>query len=79
MLFILLLALAILAPRLPLIGQKILIGLVVVPILFCLFYMIVVPGWVPGSSGRTRLVWRAALFLGCAALIVTGAGAFILR
>jgi len=54
MLIILVLALSLLAPRLPLIGQKVLIGVAVVPIVFCLFYMIVVPGWVPGSSIRPR-------------------------
>jgi hypothetical protein len=79
MLLILVLALAIIAPRLSLIGQKVLIGLAVVPILFCLLYMIVVPGWLPGSSGRARLLWRVALFLGFAAVIIAGAGAFILR
>jgi hypothetical protein len=79
MLSILVLALAILAPRLPVIGQKVLIGVAVVPIVFSLFYMIVAPGWVPGHSGRARRAWRVALFLGVAAAIVAGAGGFILR
>ena len=79
MLFILVLALAILAPRLPLIGQKVLIGVAVVPIVFCLFYMIVAPGWVAGKSGRVRRAWRMALFLGVAGAIVAGAGGFIFR
>jgi hypothetical protein len=79
MLFVLVIALAILAPRLPPIGQKVLIGVAVLPIVFCLFYMIVVPGWVPGKSGLLRRAWRMALFLGCASAIVAGAGGFILR
>ena len=79
MLIILLLALAILAPRLPLIGQKVLIGVAVVPIVFGLFYMIVAPGWVPGNSGRVRRAFRMAQFLGLAAAIVAGAGGDILR
>jgi hypothetical protein len=79
MLFIIVLAVAILAPRLPLIGQKVLIGVAVVPILFCLFYMIVAPGWMPGRFSLARRVWRVGLFLGCAAAIIAGVGAFILR
>jgi hypothetical protein len=79
MLFILVLAVAIVTPRLPLIGQKVLIGVAVIPIVFCLFYMIIAPGRVPGSSGRVRRALRVVLFLGVAAPIVAGAGAFILR
>jgi len=78
MLIILLLALAILAPRLPLIGQKVLIGVAVVPIVFGLFYMIVAPGWVPGNSGRVRRALRMALFLGLAAAIVAERAALFL-
>lgn len=79
MLFILLLALAILAPRLSLIGQKVMIGAAALPIAFCLFYMIVAPGWVPGSTGLAWRALRVALFVGLAAAILAGAGAFILR
>ena len=79
MLIILVLALAILTPRLPLIGQKILIGVAVIPIVFLLFYMIVTPGWAPGNSGRVRRVCRVVVFVGCAAAIVAGASGFILR
>jgi hypothetical protein len=78
-LFILVIALSLLMPRLSLIGQKIAIGIAAIPIVFCLFYMIVVPGWVPGTHRRGRPVWRLTLFLGCAAAIVTGVVAFILR
>lgn len=79
MLFILVVVLSVLMPRLPLNGQKVLLAIAVIPIVFCLFYMVVMPGWVPGTSGRGRRVWRVALFLGCAAAIVVGVGAFILR
>jgi len=78
-LFILLIALAVLVPRLALTGQKITLALAAVPIVFCLFYMIVIPGWTPGTSGRIARIWRVSLFLGCAAVIVAGVWAFMLR
>jgi hypothetical protein len=78
-LFVLVIALSLLVPRLSLIGQKIAIGIAAIPIVFCLFYVIVAPGWVPGTHRRGLGVWRVALFLGCAAAIVTGVAAFILR
>ena len=78
-LFRLMVVLAIVMPRLPLAGQKALIGIAAVPIVFCLFYMIVAPGWMPGESVARRHIWRIALFLGCAAVVVLGAGSFILR
>jgi len=78
-LFVLVIALSLLMPRLSLVGQKIVIATAVIPIVFCLFYMIVAPGWVPGTHRRGLSVWRLALFLGCAAAIVIGVGAFILR
>jgi hypothetical protein len=78
-LFIFVVVLSVLMPRLPLNGQKVLIAISAVPIVLCLFYMIVAPGWVPGTSGRGHRAWRLALFLGCAAAIVAGVGAFIAR
>jgi hypothetical protein len=79
MLFIVMVVLAVLMPRLSLTGQKVLLVIAAAAILFCLFCMVVMPGWVPGSSGRGGLVWRIALFLGCAAAIVAGVGTFVLR
>jgi hypothetical protein len=79
MLFLLLVVLALILPRLPLNGQKLLLAIALVPIVFGLFYMVVIPGWMPGSANWGRRVWRAALFLGGAAAIVAGVGAFILR
>jgi len=78
-LFLLVVVLSIVMPCLPLAGQKALIGIAAVPIVFCLFYMIFAPGWMPGESVGRRHVWRMALFLGCAAMVVVGAGSFILR
>lgn len=77
-LFLLVIVVAMVMPRLPLSGQKALIGIAVVPIVFCLFYMIVAPGWVPESSGRAPRALRMALFVAIAAAIVAGAGDFIL-
>jgi hypothetical protein len=77
--FLLVIVVAIVMPRLPSSGQKALIGIAVVPIVLCLFYMIVAPGWVPGSSGRAPRALRMALFAALAAAIVVGAGDFILR
>jgi hypothetical protein len=79
MLFLLLVVLALILPGLPLNGQKLLLAIAVVPIVFGLFYMVVIPGWMPGSVSWGSRVWRVALFLGCAAAIVAGVGAFILR
>lgn len=55
--------LAILLPNLPPWGQKTLIALASVPILFALFYMIVIPGWTPGYSGRLKWPWNWLVFL----------------
>jgi hypothetical protein len=78
-LLILLVALSLAIPRLPSIGRKIAIAAAVVPILGCLFYMIITPGWRPGDEARRRSAWRLTLFLGCAAVIIAGAGAFMLK
>ncbi len=77
-LFILVIVLSFVIPRLPLIGQRLVIAISAIPIGLCLFYMIIVPGWAPGSHRRGISAWRVALFLGCAAVIATGVGAFVL-
>jgi hypothetical protein len=79
MLLVVVIALAVVMPRLSLIGQKIAIVIAAIPVLFCLFYMIVAPGWVPGTPRRAGLILRLTLFLGCTAAIVVGVGAFIVR
>jgi hypothetical protein len=78
-LFILVIVLSFVVPRLPLIGQRLVIVITAIPIVLCLFYMIIVPGWAPGSHRRGISAWRVALFLGCAAVIATGVGALIFR
>lgn len=50
-------------PKLPPWGQKTLIGVAAVPILFALFYMIVIPGWTPNSEGRLKWPWNWLVFL----------------
>lgn len=57
-------------PNLPPMGQKILIGIFAVPVLFFLYYMIVVPGWMPGDKARLRPPWNMVLFLIVAAAVV---------
>jgi hypothetical protein len=73
------LALAFILPRLPVIGQKVLLAVATVPTLFCLFYLIVAPGWTPGAVLRGSACCRLALFLGCAAVTVAAVAAFIFR
>ncbi|ADE11778.1 hypothetical protein [Sideroxydans lithotrophicus] len=57
-------------PNLPPLGQKILIALFAIPILFFLYYMIVVPGWTPGDKGRLSPPWNMILFLIVAAAVI---------
>jgi len=78
-LFILVIVLSLVIPRLPPLGKRIVIVITAIPIMLCLFYMIIVPGWAPGSHRRGISAWRVALFLGCAAAVVTGVGAFVIR
>jgi hypothetical protein len=74
----LLVALALILPRLPIVWQKIALGVATVPILYCLFYLIVRPArTTAGQTGRGYA--RLALFLACAVAIVATAVAFILR
>ena len=79
MLLMLLIVLSLVVPRLPSAGRKIVIAISVIPVVFCLFYMIAAPGWVPGNGGRGLGVWRIVLFLGSVTAIVAGVGIFILR
>jgi hypothetical protein len=63
-------------PALPPIGQKILLGVASVPVLFALFYMIVIPGWTPDTRGRLKPPWNWFVFILVAALIITVVLAF---
>jgi hypothetical protein len=55
--------LSIVIPELPPLGQKIAFALAAVPILFALFYMIVIPGWTPDYTGRLKWPWNWLVFL----------------
>jgi hypothetical protein len=66
------LGVAFLLPQMSPVGRKILLGIAVLPVVFCLFYMIVTPGWQPNSGGRLKPPWRLLGFLLLAAGIVVG-------
>ena len=65
-------------PMLSPLGQKILIGIAAVALLFGLYYMIVVPGWMPGDSGRIRPPWNLLVFLLLTAAIIAGMVLFVI-
>jgi len=54
---------SIILPRLPPLGQKITIALAAIPILFFLYYMIVIPGWMPTDTTRLKRPWNLVVFL----------------
>src|SRR5512135_31381 len=54
---------SIVIPKLPPLGQKIAFAIAAIPILFFLFYMIVIPGWTPGYEGRLKWPWNWVVFL----------------
>ena len=78
LLVIIVIVLTVLLPELSRTGQKILVGIVAIPILFALFYMTVIPGWTPGNEGRLKWPWNWLVFLLIAALITAIAVLFIL-
>ena len=67
-----------LLPHLSLLGRKITLAIAAVPVIFCLYYMIVIPGWTPGP----RLNWpqyvRWAVFIVVAGAIIAGVVSVIL-
>ncbi|MFY9314102.1 MAG: hypothetical protein WAO95_00925 [Burkholderiales bacterium] len=65
-------------PHLSPVGRKILIAIAAFPVLFCLYYMIVIPGWQPSSRGRLKPPWSMLAFLLLAAMIVVGVVSFVL-
>ena len=67
-----------LLPQLSPAGRKILVALAALPVLICLFYMIVTPGWQPNSRGRLKPPWSVLAFLLLAAVIVAGVVTFVL-
>lgn len=79
LLLVLVALLALILPRLPVVGKKVLLAGAAVPTLFCCYYLLVAPGRTLGAVLRGRAGWRLALFLGCAALTTAAVAAFILR
>ncbi|WP_186405705.1 hypothetical protein [Candidatus Accumulibacter aalborgensis] len=67
---------AALFPNLPPLGQKVLVGVATLPVLYSLYYMIVTPGWMPGNE-RFKPILRLSAFLLLAATIVTGVTIFV--
>jgi hypothetical protein len=51
--------------------------LAAVPILFALFYMIVIPGWTPGYEGRLKWPWNWVVFILVAIPVVVVVVAFM--
>jgi hypothetical protein len=67
---------AVVFPNLPRYGQKIFLGVAAIPVLFCLYYMIVIPGWSPHGGGRLRPPWSWIVFGLVAAAIIAVVVAF---
>jgi hypothetical protein len=78
LLILVFMAVAITLPHLPPLGKRIMLGLAAVPVLFCLYYMIVTPGWMPGDRKRLRWPWSLIVFLIVTAAIVAGVVAVII-
>jgi hypothetical protein len=57
-----LLVLSVLFPALPPMGRKILLVVVASAITLGLYYMIVIPGWMPGDKARLRPPWNLLVF-----------------
>jgi hypothetical protein len=72
---------AILFPKLPPMGQKVLVSVAALPVLYSLYYVIVTPGWMPGNEpGNERLkpTLRLLTFLLLAVMIVACVAFFVL-
>jgi hypothetical protein len=79
LLLVVALVLAVLLPRLSPGARKLALAAAALPAVAALYYMIVVPGWLPETRAGRRRGWRLAMFLGCTAAIVAAVAAFILR
>jgi len=67
---VIIIVLSLVLPHLPPFGQKILICLAALPILFLLYYMIVIPGWMPSDKGRLKQPWNIILFIFIATVVI---------
>lgn len=77
LLFVVGVAVAILFPNLSLAGQKVLIGVAALPVLYALYYMIVAPGWL-ARNGRLEPTLRVLAFLLLTVMIVSGVAMIVL-
>ena len=66
-----------LLPMLPPVGRKVLMAVAAFPVLFCVYYMIVIPGWQPHPS-RLSQSTRMVLFIGAAIAILAGVVMYVL-
>lgn len=72
-------ALAVLFPLLPPVGQKVAVAMCLFPVLMGSYYLLVVPGWTLERGSGPRVFWRLATFLVLAGLLTASALFFILQ
>lgn len=72
-------ALAVLLPRLPPVGQKVAVAVCLFPVLMGFYYLLVIPGWTLERGSDPRVFWRLATFLVLAGLLTASALFFILQ
>lgn len=63
---------ALVLPHLSPFGAKVFIGIALLPVLYFLYYMIVIPGWMPSDTNRLRPPWSVVVFTLVAAAITGG-------
>lgn len=78
MMMVVLVVVAVILPHLPPLGQKITVVIAALPILFGLFYMIVIPGWTPNSNSRLKPPWSWVVFIIIAIPIVAVVFLFVI-
>ena len=66
-----------LLPMLPPVGRKILLVVAAFPLLLCMYYMIVIPGWRPHPSRLSQKA-RLAIFVCVAMGVAAGVVMFVL-
>jgi hypothetical protein len=78
-LLLLLLALALIVPRLPAVARRVVLGLAIIPILCCLFYILARPAWTNAAGDPGRRYGRLGWFLACAVAVLAVVAALIAR
>lgn len=79
LLFVIVIVASVVLPNLPPIGRKIFLGIAAVPVLFGLYYMIVIPGWTPNAGKRLPPVLRLIAFILVAGLLLAGLVMFFIN